>query len=599
MHTPNRPNTPAQLTLNFGLGSQLLNQTIEQVAALRARMGIKQLRTPPSELAFMRQHDAVDQAAAALFFHCKLLLRTCVLTVTSNGYVTWIRVCNALEYVVDHDSCRVTVQPASTRTRLPIRRNSGSTNSATEQFDDVDLLNPLSRPAWLYYVASLPGGIVDGRRTDASILTPLWHGDLDVEQALPAICRRVFDALQSDQGMQLLRLQLRQQLIQALGTDLVDVALRSRLNPRHGFLHARHVNRVWPHLDAFRRINHENPRLLTALAAWLQWTVLSPGTRIDDAVPAMRVSLLAAGLPPKAWRIFAAHGLEALQLGAPLTPCWTGAVKTLRYLHTAKWPKLPPREFLGLLVDVAGVPETDPANERNSSPAWFWQWLCDAAHSSRADTRSYQNLVDEVPQLAWLVREFKPTPDANQRRQRLHWLRAWAEQKRKEISLDDRVMWARWLQRASWSGVTRLHVVPLLSPRAVVLESQIMRNCADGYVESCRSGDTILISLRHPTSGKHLALLELFKSDNGQTWIPGELAGPCNQAVPGWLRKEAPKIAAITNARYQSWLPKQLPLLPVCEEPSLSLSGSRLAQPAATGTNQPALRRLRHCLLLV
>ena len=58
-----------------------------------------------------------------------------------------------------------------------------------------------------------------------------------------------------------------------------------RMYPHSNCLSADHLNRVWQHRDKFETMQRENPRLLSALAAWLDGGGFLQLGGEDDALP--------------------------------------------------------------------------------------------------------------------------------------------------------------------------------------------------------------------------------------------------------------------------------------------------------------------------
>lgn len=263
----------------------------------------------------------------------------------------------------------------------------------------------------------------------------------------------------------------------------------------------------------------------------------------------MRRDLLASGLPPRAWRCLAQHGIKRLLPTQLTRPPWESLLLTLQALHAARWPALPPRGFLRLLHDAAGTPDSFE-HAQSGVPGWFWQMACDEAAARKGHARAYRELFDCIAPCAWLVREFGLQPDKNQRRKGMAWLCEVTAALEREVSLNDTPAWALWLQSAPWDAVTRLDVVPLLSSHALRQEAIALHNCADGYTSRCRDESCLLLSLRERRTGKRVALACLERS--GSSWRLGQVAGPCNQPVPTWVRKAALQAAGVVRYHHNA-----------------------------------------------
>lgn len=355
-------------------------------------------------------------------------------------------------------------------------------------------------------------------------------------RALSRVTALVFRQLRNDTAMVSLRHQLATALTLHIGPALVNLAMYARLRPNEACLNARHLNLVWQHRAAYETMQRENPRLSVALTAWLLHDKANDKKRLSDVLPQMRRDLLASGLPPKAWRYLVQHGTRRLLPKQSNLSPWKALEDTLRALSAARWPKLPPREFLRLLRDTAGPPDTYEAAAEGVL-GWFWQMACNEAYACQGDTRAYLDLCDRIPYWAWLVREFGLQPDHNQRRRVAKWLREVARDQEQFAESDDQPAWALWLQTIPWGEVAGVRVVPLLSTGALLQESIALHNCADGFATECSRGSVILLSLREQTTDRRLALACLER--RGNSWIMNQVAGPCNKPAPDWLHRSA------------------------------------------------------------
>lgn len=171
----------------------------------------------------------------------------------------------------------------------------------------------------------------------------------------------------------------------------------------------------------------------------------------------------------------------------------------------------------------------------------FGKWL--ATKRMHAEViPAYLDLFGAVPRWAWLVREFALKPDKNQRRKKIAWLSEVALAHKQFAPRHAVPEWDLWLRAVPWEAVNRVEVVPLLSPNALLQETIALHNCADSYTSRCREETHLLLSLRDRRTGKRVALMCVER--RGSTWMLGQVAGPCNRPVPGWVRQVAVQVAA-------------------------------------------------------
>lgn len=539
---------PAQLVINGDLGSQLLNAAVLRQERLRSSPSRSPRDTARHRRLAHQLQDTVTLGTAALLEHCRKLLRTAPLEIIpgSDGS-TAVRVCKALEYVIDEANCRIHARAVDSSQRLITNRRGMPQRTDTALvYENIELHRPLRKPFWLRYVAQLPDGIC-GSSTDADVFQlPLWKESPHAAQVLDAICQQAYQRLQTDPNFLRLRAALSYRLLESVGTCTVDLALRSRTDPHGWGLDARHVCQVWRHRQLYVRMDRENPHLLPALSAWLHSRRHSTAQDLKDAVPAMRQELLDRGLPPQAWRYLVEHGPRALVYRPGVYLSWPALIQLLRQLHKSRWPAPPPRGLLGLLNDIAGSSESY-MTAGDGLPGWFWNWTCREARACRGDTQRYRQLQDNVVQWAWLVRECRPRPDSNQQRSRLRWLESWASHQESITAQSNQDAWGQWLRELPWETIKRLRVVPLLSPRAVREEGLAMHNCADRYLPDCRDGNYLLLSLRQPDNGKRVALLGLTRQHIQAPWEQSALAGPCNRQPPTWVEPIANAVLTLVH----------------------------------------------------
>lgn len=484
--------------------------------------------------------DLQGQATHTLVAHVKNQLQRNPLKVLRDGKGQLrVRVLGALDYVINAEKRSVWVEPsplsAGERRSKAIPPWGGC--HPTKPLFKVDLLNPLCRPAWLHYVAARPGWFTNPFARHQFRQRHLFLEPRSCVQLMFDATHAAFKQLHRYPALAQLQRDIAATLTAQLGTELVELSLRSRVHLHNASLNAEHFNRVWQNQPLFETMALENPRLLSALAAWMDEGGFLLVDNKVDALPAMRRDLLSAGLPPKAWRVLAHHGLHKLLPHRCTRDHWSTMVKTLHALQHAHWPPVPPRKLLGLLVDAAGYPKRYTTDGEHI-PGWFWQMTCQEANLLRNDARTYAALIDQLPQHCFMVRAWQPEPDANQMRRGITWL-----QNQTGIFLMLRNArqappWYPWLPTPPVQNLgAQTAWVPLRSPRDLLTEAMALHNCADSYEDKCAAGTHLLISLRHHQTGKRLALASMQLKEEG--WELTRVAGPCNRMVSTALHDQA------------------------------------------------------------
>lgn len=469
--------------------------------------------------------------------HTELQKRPLQLVQDANQRIR-LRVLGALDYVIDqaHRCVWVEPSPLTARERRSKAIPPWGPVPSTPLYK-VDLLNPLCKSAWLHYVAARPGWFAHPFAKHRPLQGQLFVQPRQGVEVMLEVTENAFSLLRRTPKLAELQRDIAATLSALLGDELLELGLRSRVYPHSNCLSADHLNRVWQHRDKFETMKRENPRLLSALAAWLDdGGFLQLGNQ-DDALPAMRKDLLSIGLPPKAWRVLAQHGLHKLLperfSGVP----WRAMCRTLWSLHHSHWPPPPPRRFLSMLVEAAGYPQSY-GTEDEKIPGWFWHMACQEAHRLRGDARAYARLVEQVPQHCFMLRAWQPEPDANQMRRGMAWVQSQTSTFLMLSSARQDPPWYPWLPHPPQHDSSGLAVwVPLRTPRDLLTEAMAMRNCADSYEDGCATGTELLISLRHPQTGRRLALVGMQLKNDG--WAVTQVAGPSNRAVCTSLNDQA------------------------------------------------------------
>lgn len=502
--------------------------------------------------------DTVALGAAALLCHVQqLLVHNPLRVVTEDGSSVRIRVCGALDYVIDRENHAVWVESAPLTHRERISRKHPPWDPSIDlRVVDVDLLNPLCKRQWLIYIAARPGWFSYALGDIVPGGGQLFADSDLMELVLAEVVKRVWNKVKNSAEMVALRHRLAATLTLQIGSGLINTAMRARIHPTTTSLLARQLNLVWRHRQAYQTMEQENPTLLVALTAWLSRSRNSDRTDLADALPTMKTDLLETGLSPKAWRVLAVHRLKRLLPSEQTQSLWHSMIGTLKALQTSRWPAVPPQGFIRLMLDAAGKPDSYETADVGV-PGWFWHYTCNEAYAVRGNTTAYQALFDSIPRWAWLVRKYGIRPDKNQRRKGITWLRE-AVQHCEELEQHDHAgdipSWSLWIQSAEWDTVKKLAVVPLLSPNAMVNEAVAMHNCADSYIDRCKVGNVLLLSLRDLVTGKRVSLASTILRRN--VWVVGQIVGPCNAPVSTAIREVAKVALNEVNWQYREHLLK-------------------------------------------
>ncbi len=543
--------TPIQFFTDDGIGLRLVNALVRK-ALDSANDSVFLIRVQP-ELTGDVVEDTISLGSEALLQHVVQLLRSNPIeTIFRRGNSVVIRVCGALDYVIDRNVRTVWVEPS------PLTRKEQSSklvppwhNPIAGREDRIDLLNTLCRDDWLAYLAVRPGWFGYAMARCAKGQDQLFADTSDIDAALKRVTESVWKVLKDDRFLVSLRHELAATLTLHIGPGLINLAMRARLYPNSASLLMRHLNLVWRQQEAFQTMWRENPRMLVALTAWLSYDKMNDRTKLTDALPWMMKTVLESGLPPKAWRILTMNGMKRLLPGQMNYQPWESLILNLKALHAARWPALAPRGVLQVLHDSAGPPDTFDASHAGV-PGWFWNMVCNEASDLKGNTPAYQKLFDAVPHWAWLVKKYAFSPDKNQRRRGISWLReaATAHEKLEQLGdVSDSPAWALWIQSAQWDATSRLEVIPLLSPNAMLKEAIAMHNCADSYIGRCASGYELLLSFRDRITSRRIALALVVR--NGSHWSLGKVAGPCNKSVPISVWQIAKQAVTEVNRRYK------------------------------------------------
>ena len=532
--------TPIQFHTNEGIGLSLINAATHKrlVCAIKAKPSKPQPATLTGEVL----NDIITLGSHAFIAHVgQLLHKNPVQVIQDTGSVTRIRVCASLDYVIDRAQQQVWAEPSP---HTPRESRSAEQppwyHPLNGKFSDFDVLNPLCKPMWLNYIAARPGWFGYTFSRHKGTQKQLFIENDEMAHALRMVIRAAWRHFCRDKAFIALRHQVATTLTLHIGPSNINLAMRARLRIAPAVLHAKHLNLVLRHQRAFATMENENPKLLPALTAWLlhdKNDCVDNSPSSIDALPAMRRDLLATGLPPLAWRYLAQHGFKRLQPHKVAYSYWLSLIETLKALNVARWPSLPPRGFLRLLRDTAGTPQRYEDMGDRSAAGWFWQMTCEDAQACQGDTAEYSYLFDQIAEWAWMVRHYQLTPDKNQRRKGIEWLELMSDAVQSLVVRQGVPEWALWLPASGWADMHPFNAVPLQSPGTLVREASALHNCADAFIEQCRSESHVMVSLRTWGTDKSVALVMLER--RGSNWAVNQVSGPCNQQASFKMRQLA------------------------------------------------------------
>ncbi len=221
---------PSQLVIDADIGSRLLNAAVLRMASLDRASPRTRRRATPAHRLPPRFDSTITLGVAAMLAHCRQLLSGKPLEIMQDqDDRTIMRVCGALDYVIDKPNHRLFVRSADPSPRL-MTNELGMTQLADTAltYESIELLSPLCMPLWLHFVAYRPDGIC-GHNTDADLFQlPLWEDNPDALELLNEICHRAYQRLRADPDFQRLRAALSYRLMEMVGPYTVDLALRAR-----------------------------------------------------------------------------------------------------------------------------------------------------------------------------------------------------------------------------------------------------------------------------------------------------------------------------------------------------------------------------------
>lgn len=275
--------------------------------------------------------------------------------------------------------------------------------------------------------------------------------------------------------------------------------------------------------------------LFPLLARW--FTLPEVGARGSaDPTACFKQGCMTLGMKPAQWRLLAASD-------APLMPLWQIFVREFM----RDWHREPAEDFLRVIAQLKPSREIDPD---------VWRVILSMVGTRASAPESYaDNLAPVRNTLGHIIRLLetgKAPQNRDQRITELHEICAWvadtvvrqilpqqrrrgwaffvrsarthAEQRRRALELGS-LQWSVPLHPVTVGDYT---AVPLTCGRDLWEESIAMRHCADLYGERCKTGTSLVLSVRD-AGGKRRATiaLELRKGD----WALAHAVGPANRQL--------------------------------------------------------------------
>jgi hypothetical protein len=275
--------------------------------------------------------------------------------------------------------------------------------------------------------------------------------------------------------------------------------------------------------------------LFPLLVRWL--TLPKVGARgSTEASARLKQACLELGVKPAQWRLLAAPD-------APLMPLWKIFIREFM----REWHREPTEDFLRVISLLKPNREIDPdvwriilsmAGTRVSAPESYANNLvpvCDTLRhiirlleTGKAPQNRDQRIAELHEICAWVADTVVKQVLPRQRRRGWVFLvrsaRTYAEQRERALQLES-LQWSVPLHPVTVGDYT---VVPLTCGRDLWAESIAMRHCADLYGERCKSGTTLVLSVRDADGHRRATVaLEKKKGD----WTLAHAVGPANRQL--------------------------------------------------------------------
>lgn len=111
----------------------------------------------------------------------------------------------------------------------------------------------------------------------------------------------------------------------------------------------------------------------------------------------------------------------------------------------------------------------------------------------------------------------------------------------------------RWAAPFEQMELDRMTVVALQTPLALWEEGRVMRHCLPQLAVLCRSGVTLLFSIRRPGRARPVATM---RADFDAVWRLTQVAACANMVAPPAAQRMAQRVVGLLNA--QGWMPSGL-----------------------------------------
>jgi hypothetical protein len=296
----------------------------------------------------------------------------------------------------------------------------------------------------------------------------------------------------------------------------------------------------------------KDSQMFPLLARWL--TLPDAGVH-GSAEPSARFkqACISCGVKPAQWSLLAAPG-------SPLMSIWKIFIREFlgrRYGYPAE-------DFLGVIALLKPTREIDPdvwrvilsmVGTRVSAPESYADQLapvCDTLQhiirlleAGKAPQNRDQRIAELHKICAWVAARKVRQVSRQQRRQGWACLvrsaRTYAEQRKRALGLDS-LEWSVPLHPVTVGDYT---VVPLTCGRDLWEESIDMRHCADLYGERCKSGTTLLFSVRD-AHGHRRATLGLVQREGD--WTLAQAVGRANRQLGKAFDEVIETTLALLNA---------------------------------------------------
>jgi len=396
---------------------------------------------------------------------------------------------------------------------------------------------PLASPRWLKFV-------LDHLGLGVSAQCDLFFGDFAMEVA-QWVEETTYRLLCRDPAFQKLR-QITLPKAFRIPADIYGIALSCRGRPVGPLLDSETLNMVWRNDKAFRRVARENPHLLPLLLAFAEYPVRGRVAPVKDPVQAIKMAFRDAGLADASWRYVARHGARLFRVPWAISGDQRKLQVAMRYLEvlqSAGLPPPPPPSVAKALLHSYNMHLGDAVRvgarfEEEIDQNALRAGLIEA--DRRRQNGSVDGFREEFLGVCWWSEKLPELLDDNQLR--AGWpslVRQW-RQSEAELALQQGADQVRWRIPVGEFEIGQLTVVPLRSLGDLIREALAMRNCLQGYAETCASGEIEIYSVRDAATGKRKGCIGLGIDDGVPTII--DIKGFANTPPVGEVRQAAQEL---------------------------------------------------------